>query len=236
MLRIPHCLDNRLTDGCKVVSPTHRPLFYSPETFFMLLVLISVRGSIANKIIRNPGKEMLLVKPEGKGRLKWRSLGGSTILTWILEIQDGKVWQLSRPIPYTKISLSRKKVKFSCVCLIKHSLIKFTRKTQAWIELFLNSPPAGCERSASRSERFIPRWNSFYLLYKKLGGSRHGLDGEEEIVDLTGTRATTTRSCNWPHPATCFNRKDRQIVPLGARNGEVAVEFAKNPFFRVHQI
>jgi hypothetical protein len=26
MLRIPHCLDNRLTDGGKVVSPTHRPL------------------------------------------------------------------------------------------------------------------------------------------------------------------------------------------------------------------
>jgi hypothetical protein len=27
MLRIPHCLDNRLTDGGKVVSPTHRPHF-----------------------------------------------------------------------------------------------------------------------------------------------------------------------------------------------------------------
>jgi hypothetical protein len=25
MLRIPHCLDNRLTDGSKVVSPMHRP-------------------------------------------------------------------------------------------------------------------------------------------------------------------------------------------------------------------
>jgi hypothetical protein len=25
MLRIPHCLDNRLTDGSKVVIPTHRP-------------------------------------------------------------------------------------------------------------------------------------------------------------------------------------------------------------------
>jgi hypothetical protein len=25
MLRIPHCLDNRLTDGDKVVSPTDRP-------------------------------------------------------------------------------------------------------------------------------------------------------------------------------------------------------------------
>jgi hypothetical protein len=26
MLRIPHCLDSRLTDGGKAVSPTHRPL------------------------------------------------------------------------------------------------------------------------------------------------------------------------------------------------------------------
>jgi hypothetical protein len=35
MLRIPHCLANRLTDGGKVVSPTHRPLLYSPETLFL---------------------------------------------------------------------------------------------------------------------------------------------------------------------------------------------------------
>jgi hypothetical protein len=27
MLRIPHCLDNRLTDGGKVISPTHPPQF-----------------------------------------------------------------------------------------------------------------------------------------------------------------------------------------------------------------
>jgi hypothetical protein len=30
MLRIPHCLDNRLTDGGKVVSPTHPPHFTLP--------------------------------------------------------------------------------------------------------------------------------------------------------------------------------------------------------------
>jgi hypothetical protein len=35
MLRIPHCLDNRLTDGGKVVSPTRRPLLYSPEKLFL---------------------------------------------------------------------------------------------------------------------------------------------------------------------------------------------------------
>jgi hypothetical protein len=35
MLRIPHRLDNRLTDGGNVVSPTRRPLLYSPETLFL---------------------------------------------------------------------------------------------------------------------------------------------------------------------------------------------------------
>jgi hypothetical protein len=35
MLRIPHCLDNWLTDGGKVVNPMHRPLLYSPETLFL---------------------------------------------------------------------------------------------------------------------------------------------------------------------------------------------------------
>jgi hypothetical protein len=35
MLRAPHCLDNRLTDGDKVASLTRRPLLYSPETLFL---------------------------------------------------------------------------------------------------------------------------------------------------------------------------------------------------------
>jgi hypothetical protein len=41
MLRIPHCLDSRLTDGGWVVSPTHRP-HSTPQKD--LNVLISVRG------------------------------------------------------------------------------------------------------------------------------------------------------------------------------------------------
>jgi hypothetical protein len=34
MLRIPHCLDNRLTNGGKVVSPTHR-LRFTPEKHYL---------------------------------------------------------------------------------------------------------------------------------------------------------------------------------------------------------
>jgi hypothetical protein len=34
-LRIPHCLDNRLIDGGKVVSPTHQPHFTPQKHFFL---------------------------------------------------------------------------------------------------------------------------------------------------------------------------------------------------------
>jgi hypothetical protein len=34
MSRIPHCLDNRLTDGGKVVSFTHRPRSASQKHYF----------------------------------------------------------------------------------------------------------------------------------------------------------------------------------------------------------
>jgi hypothetical protein len=44
MLRIPHCLDNRVTDGTKIVSPTDRPhvtpinvASITTEMFFYLL-------------------------------------------------------------------------------------------------------------------------------------------------------------------------------------------------------
>jgi hypothetical protein len=34
MLRIPHCLDSRLTDGGKVVSLTHRPCFTPQKHYY----------------------------------------------------------------------------------------------------------------------------------------------------------------------------------------------------------
>jgi hypothetical protein len=34
MLRIPHCLDSRLTDGGKAVSPTHRPCSIPQKQYF----------------------------------------------------------------------------------------------------------------------------------------------------------------------------------------------------------
>jgi hypothetical protein len=60
MLRIPHCLDNRLTNGGKVVSPTHRPLLYSPETLFLCFWYSFLLGLV---------KPQGLVRPEGLGKL-----------------------------------------------------------------------------------------------------------------------------------------------------------------------
>jgi hypothetical protein len=42
--RFPHFIDNRLTDGVKVVSPTRRPPFTRKNIPRIFLVLISVRG------------------------------------------------------------------------------------------------------------------------------------------------------------------------------------------------
>jgi hypothetical protein len=49
MLRIPQCLDSRLTYGGKTVSHTHRPRFTVQKHFFLLLVLISVRGRVNSR-------------------------------------------------------------------------------------------------------------------------------------------------------------------------------------------
>jgi hypothetical protein len=58
MLRLPHFLDNRLTDDGKVVSLMRRPPFTPPGRF---LVLISVRGRVDPRAI---------VQLEGLGKLK----------------------------------------------------------------------------------------------------------------------------------------------------------------------
>jgi hypothetical protein len=57
MLRIPHCLDNRLTDGRIVVSPTYRPLS-TPHKHF------SVSGT---HFCQRLSKPQGLVRPEGLG-------------------------------------------------------------------------------------------------------------------------------------------------------------------------
>jgi hypothetical protein len=44
ILTIPHCADNRPTDGGKVVSPTHWLRSTPRNINFLLPVLISVRG------------------------------------------------------------------------------------------------------------------------------------------------------------------------------------------------
>jgi hypothetical protein len=50
-LMLPHCADNRFTDGGEVDSVKYRPRSTPQKSFYFCLVLISVRGpSVAEKI------------------------------------------------------------------------------------------------------------------------------------------------------------------------------------------
>jgi hypothetical protein len=61
MLRIPHCIHNWLTDGGKVVSPTHQPHFTPQKHYYY------VSGThFCCRLIKPQG----LVRPEGLGKFK----------------------------------------------------------------------------------------------------------------------------------------------------------------------
>jgi hypothetical protein len=60
MLRIPHCLDNRLTDGGKVVSPTHLPHCFPEILFFCFWYTFLLEAEYPQG----------LVLPEGLGKLE----------------------------------------------------------------------------------------------------------------------------------------------------------------------
>jgi hypothetical protein len=62
MLRIPHCLDIRLTDGGKVVSPTHPPHFTPQKHYYFY-----VSGT---HFCWRLNKPQGLVRPEGLGTFK----------------------------------------------------------------------------------------------------------------------------------------------------------------------
>jgi hypothetical protein len=62
MLKIPHCLDNRLTDGGKVVSPTHPPHFTPQKNYYF-----NVCGTHFCWKLSKPQR---LVRPEGLRKFK----------------------------------------------------------------------------------------------------------------------------------------------------------------------
>jgi hypothetical protein len=67
MLRIPHCLDNRLTDGNEVVSLKHRPRFTPQKWYFS-----------DTHFCWTLSKSQGLVRPEGLGKFQ-------NFLTWGIE-------------------------------------------------------------------------------------------------------------------------------------------------------
>jgi hypothetical protein len=52
MLRIQHCLDNRLIDGGKIVSLTHRPHF-TRQKHYLTMVYDTTTGIMGLYIVRN---------------------------------------------------------------------------------------------------------------------------------------------------------------------------------------
>jgi hypothetical protein len=67
MLRIPLCLDNRLTDGGKVFNPTHPPNFTPQKHYYFY-----VSGTLyCERLSKLQG----LVRPEGLGKFKNNLIG-----------------------------------------------------------------------------------------------------------------------------------------------------------------
>jgi hypothetical protein len=62
MLRIPHCLDNRLTDGGKIASPTQPPHFTHQKHYYF-----NVSSTHFCSMLSKPQG---LVRPEGLGKFK----------------------------------------------------------------------------------------------------------------------------------------------------------------------
>jgi hypothetical protein len=70
MLRIPNCLDNRITDGGKVVSSTHRPRSTPQKHYF---------SAFGTHFCQRMSKPQVLMRPEGVGSLKKNSMTSSGI-------------------------------------------------------------------------------------------------------------------------------------------------------------
>jgi hypothetical protein len=68
MLRIPHCLDSRLTDGGKFVSPTHRPRSTPQKHYF---------SASCNHFCKRTSEPQGLMWSEGKIGKKFIHLIGS---------------------------------------------------------------------------------------------------------------------------------------------------------------
>jgi hypothetical protein len=65
MLRIPHCLDNGLIDGGKVVSPTHRPHFTAKKhySFYVSGTHFCQRLSKQEGLVRQEGLDRFKISP-----------------------------------------------------------------------------------------------------------------------------------------------------------------------------
>jgi hypothetical protein len=102
MLRIPHCLDNRLTDGGKVVSPTQQPQFTPQKHYYF--------NASGTHFCWRLSKPQGLVRPEGI--VKFEILphpvsnprpSGLYIHVLLASAPGGSEWSVSRSSSFTTV-------------------------------------------------------------------------------------------------------------------------------------
>jgi hypothetical protein len=104
MLRIPHCLDNRLTNGGKVVSPMHPPHFTPYKHYF------SASGTdICPRLSKPQGQERL----EGQALKEWPSM--SNMQSWVYSVtMHASLYRYGRYTGGTNSTLTH-----SCPCKLR---------------------------------------------------------------------------------------------------------------------
>jgi hypothetical protein len=127
MLRIPHCLDSRFTDGGNVVSPTHRPCTTPQKHYF------SASGTHFYWRLSDPQG---LVRPEGLDKWKKENhlIGFGTLdhpvcsaLTTMLPRRIAIKWTTDRNRTIARHSTSR-----ALVWTTSHTACRFAWQRNHW--------------------------------------------------------------------------------------------------------
>jgi hypothetical protein len=93
MLRIPRCLDSRVTDGSKVVSPVHQPCSTPQQRF---LFYLGQKDYVILKKITSSGLRLMTF---------WQSGKGMKLTTHLYLVLKLKVKELHLHLPYIFMAL-----------------------------------------------------------------------------------------------------------------------------------
>jgi hypothetical protein len=149
MLRITYCLDNRLTDSGKTVSPTHPPHF-TPQKhyyFFMFLIFLSVRGWV------NPRAQC--------GRKGWVNLKKSPHRVSNPDLPVCSIWYRVPYLKYIHKRIGRTRALYSAsVSLTDHST---SSASACSVSLDLTVPRCGSAQTSRDNEQKNSRRNDSHF-------------------------------------------------------------------------